>query len=475
MAIKPLFIMGTMSGAGKSTLTTAFARIFSNMGFKVAPFKAQNMSLNSAAAINGEIAYAQYIQAIASRNIPDARMNPILLKPEKDGLHTILMGKFYGKIDGYEYFKSKKDIFFNYAYESLKALKEKNDIVIIEGAGSPAEINIEYDLPNRVLARAIDSVNILASNIDVGGSFAQIAGTIMLANEIKFHGYILNKFRGDERLLNPAINFMREKFNIEHLGTVPYMDSFIPMEDSMFDFRWKNGRVNFTVIKFPYMANSTDFHPFYYIKDAGISFAENAEDIKDPDVIIIPGSKRTIDDLRYMRENGIEDRIKELHKDGTFVIGICGGYQMMGKKIIDNVESRAGEIEGMNILDTKTLFNNEKKVSMVEAEVLHEKMKSIVRGYEIHLGLTESNNPFSIVNKENMIPVKRFDGSVGNNAIGTYIHDIFANQKFTENLMKMFDDSIQINYSIEEIIEKISENVEKNVNMERIIELMENQ
>ena len=283
MAIKPLFIMGTMSGAGKSTIVTAFARIFSNMGFKVSPFKAQNMSLNSAAAINGEIAYAQYVQAKAARNIPETRMNPILLKPEKDSLHTILMGKFYGKIDGYEYFKSKKEIFFNYVYESLNALREKND------------------MPNRELAKRIDSVNILVSNIDVGGAFAQIAGTIMLANEIKFHGYILNKFRGDEKLLEPAIKYMEEKYGIEHIGTIPYMENFLPMEDSLFDYRWKRGKVNFSIIKLPNIANSTDFHPFYFIKDAGISFAEKAEDIKDPDVIIIPGSKRTVDDLIYIR------------------------------------------------------------------------------------------------------------------------------------------------------------------------------
>ncbi|MGC9166207.1 MAG: cobyric acid synthase [Thermoplasmata archaeon] len=475
MGIKPLFIMGTMSGAGKSTMVTAFARIFSNMGFKVSPFKAQNMSLNSAAAINGEIAYAQYVQAKAARNIPEARMNPILLKPEKDSLHTILMGKFYGKIDGYEYFKSKKEIFFNYVYESLNALREKNDIVIIEGAGSPAEINIEYDLPNRELAKRIDSVNILVSNIDVGGAFAQIVGTIMLANEIKFHGYILNKFRGDEKLLEPAIKYLEEKYRIEHIGTIPYMEDFLPMEDSLFDYRWKKGKVNFSIIKLPNIANSTDFHPFYFIKDAGISFAEKAEDIKDPDVIIIPGSKRTVDDLIYIRENGIEDRIKELHRDGTLVIGICGGYQMMGKKIIDNFESKIGEINGMGLLDSKTVFSNTKKVTMVEAEIIDERMKGIVKGYEIHFGNTESSNPFSIVYKENMIPIKRYDGSVGKNAIGTYIHDIFANQNFMKSIMKMFIDDVELNYNVDEIIEKIAETVEKNVKMERIIELMEHQ
>ncbi|MGB9814474.1 MAG: cobyric acid synthase [Thermoplasmata archaeon] len=476
MTHRPIFIMGTSSGAGKTTVVMALCRILREMGYSVAPFKAQNMSLNSGVGMGGEMAYAQVLQARACGKVPDVRMNPVLLKPEMDRTHVVINGRYAGTYDGKDYMLMDKESIFKMVLEDFRYLLSNNDIIIVEGAGSPAEINLKNDIANIRLAREIGSKNILVADIDRGGAFASIAGTVELLGRDIFSGYIFNKFRGNEELLEEGIRFLHERYGLNHYGTIPYMDIGLPQEDSLWSWQGKGGKILVSIVRLPHISNSTDFHIFYRIRGVGINFANSPEDLERSDIVIIPGSKLTVNDLLYLRREGFEDKINNLWRDGVPIIGICGGYQMLGRYIIDNFESRLGKVVGMNILDSKTEFTDEKIVSLVEGRFINGPFKGEgASGYEIHFGRSRSDHPLIAITRENGKDVLRYDGEYGKNAFGTYMHDIFLNKGFTEKIINSIADSkglerIRVDYSLESDIENIAREIGKHLKVDLILD-----
>ncbi|WP_297065885.1 cobyric acid synthase, partial [Thermococcus sp.] len=398
---KALMVQGTSSGAGKSLLVTALCRIFSNLGYDVVPFKSQNMSLNSAPSIEGgEISRAQYLQAIACRKKPSVKFNPILLKPEGNmRSQVVFMGKPIGSVSARDYMLSRKEEFFRKAMRVLDELKEKHDLVLIEGAGSPVEINLkDYDIANMRVAKHANARVILVTDIDRGGSFASIVGTMELLSKEERElvmGFVFNKFRGDASLLKPGFEYLEKRYGKPTLGVIPYVEHHLPEEDSLTQFPKVKGKLHIQIVKLPHISNFTDFEPLHWAN--GVDYVTRAEEIKG-DVIIIPGSKNTVEDLLWMRENGIEEAIIQAHREGAFVVGICGGFQMLGEEIIDKVESKRGRVKGIGLLPAKTVFTREKRTNHLKAEVLWERAKGmVVEGYEIRMGRSVSERPFSVI------------------------------------------------------------------------------
>ncbi|ASJ17412.1 cobyric acid synthase CobQ [Thermococcus chitonophagus] len=477
---RALMILGTSSGAGKSLLATALCRIFSNMGYDVVPFKSQNMSLNSAPTIEGgEISRAQYLQAIACRKKPSVKFNPILLKPEGNmRSQVVFMGKPIGSVSAREYMLSKKEELFRKAMAVLDELKEKHDLVIIEGAGSPVEINLkDYDIANTRVMLHAKAKGILVTDIDRGGSFASIVGTMELLKPEEREaiiGFVFNKFRGDPSLLEPGFEYLEKRYGKPTLGVIPYVEHRLPEEDSLAEFPKVKGELHIQIIRLPHMSNFTDFEPLHWAN--GVDYVTRPEEIKG-DLIIIPGSKNTVEDLLWLREEGFEDAIIEAHREGSFVVGICGGFQMLGEKIIDNVESKRGVIMGIGLLPAETVFSKVKRTNHLKAEVLWGPAKGMnVEGYEIRFGRSTSERPFSLITSVNGAKALEPEGAVGERAFGTYLHGIFHNFTFTERFLNFLRrekglEPISIGeWSIEEEIERFARIVEKNFDMERILE-----
>lgn len=475
---RPLIIFGTSSGAGKSLIATALLRIFSDMGIDAVPFKVQNMSLNAGVGYGGEMAYAQIIQARAARVYPSVLMNPILLKPENKKTHVVVMGKHYGTFSALKYMNDKKEEIYKIALNCFRKLQSEHELVIIEGTGSPVEINLENDIANVRIAKDVKAKGLLVADIERGGVFASIVGTLELIDFKEIIGIIVNKFRGEESLLYKGYEFIERKYGIPFLGTVPYIDHNLPEEDSLANWTRRNGEINIKIIKLPHIANFTDFEIFESIEDVGITYATKPEDLNNSDIIILPGTKLTVPDLEYIRREGFEDKILKEHREGAFVIGICGGYQMLGKYIIDNVESRKGKVNGINLLeDSKTVFSSSKRTNRIFGYVLHPNFKGIkIEGYEIHMGITTSVNHFSEIYRVGNQYVKQFDGSFRKNVFGTYFHGLFDNIKFTEALINYIRekkglDKISLKAeSLDEKINKIARIVKRKVNVEKIIE-----
>jgi len=475
---RPLIIFGTSSGAGKSLVVTALLRIFSDMGIDTVPFKVQNMSLNAGVGIGGEMAYAQIIQARAARVYPSVLMNPILLKPEENKTHVILVGKYYGTFSAGGYMRSKKEEIYKIALECFNRLQSEHELVIIEGAGSPAEINLDNDIANLRIAKDVKAKGILVADIERGGMFASVVGTLELIDFRDMIGIIVNKFRGDESLLYKGYEFLERKFGITVLGTIPYIEHNLPEEDSLANWTKKEGRIKISIVKLPHIANFTDFEIFESIEDVGLVYAKKPEELKNSDVIILPGSKLTVADLEYLRKEGFEDEIKKQYRDGAFIIGICGGYQMLGKYIIDNVESKKGKVLGMNLLeDSKTEFFPYKKTNRIFGHILHPYFYGYkIEGYEIHMGITISRNYFSKIYREGNRYIKRFDGSYYKNVIGTYFHGLFDNTKFTDSFINYIRerkglDKVKLKIeSLDERINKIANIFKKKVDIKKIID-----
>ncbi|AHF80354.1 cobyric acid synthase [Thermococcus paralvinellae] len=480
---KALMIQGTSSGAGKSLLALALCRIFTNMGYDVVPFKSQNMSLNSAPSIEGgEISRAQYLQALACKKKPSIKFNPILLKPEGNmRSQVVFMGKPIGSVSAKDYMLSKKEELFRKAMQVLDELLKKHDIVVIEGAGSPVEINLkDYDIANMRVAKHVDAKVILVTDIDRGGSFASIVGTMELLSKEERElvmGFVFNKFRGDVSLLKPGFEYLERKYGKKVLGVIPYTEHKIPEEDSLVSFPKIKGDLHIQIIKLPHISNFTDFEPLHWAN--GIDYVTKAEEIKG-DLIIIPGSKNTVEDLFWMRENGIEDAIVQAHKDGAFVVGICGGFQMLGEKIIDSIESKRGEVKGIGLLKAKTVFAKTKRTNHLKAEVLWEPFKGMrVEGYEIRMGRSVSEKPFSIIREINETKAFEPEGAVGRRVFGTYLHGIFHNFEFTEQFLNMLRlerglEPITVRrWSIEEEIEQFAKIVKKSIDIDYILEVLE--
>ncbi len=476
-------IQGTSSGAGKSLLALAFCRIFTNMGYDVVPFKSQNMSLNSAPSIEGgEISRAQYLQALACRKKPSIKFNPILLKPEGNmRSQVVFMGKPIGSVSARKYMLSMKEELFKKAMQILDELLEEHDIVVIEGAGSPVEINLkDYDIANMQVARYVNAKVILVTDIDRGGSFASIVGTMELLSEEEQElvmGFVFNKFRGDASLLKPGFDYLEKRYGKKVLGVIPYTEHKIPEEDSLVEFPKIKGDLHIQIVKLPHISNFTDFEPLHWAN--GVDYVTKAEEIKG-DLIIVPGSKNTVEDLLWMRENGIEDAIIQAHRDGAFVVGICGGFQMLGEKIIDNIESKRGEVRGIGLLKAKTVFAETKRTNHLKAEILREPVRGLnVEGYEIRMGRSVSKKPFSIIREINGAKAFEPEGALGKRVFGTYLHGIFHNFEFTEQFLNMLRlenglEPISVGrWSIEEEIERFSRIVAENIDLGLLMKLLD--
>lgn len=442
---KVIMIQGTMSNAGKSLLCAGLCRIFAQDGYRVAPFKSQNMALNSYITEEGlEMGRAQAMQAEAAKIKPLVCMNPILLKPTTDmGSQVIVNGEVIGNMPAKEYFKYKKNLIPEIE-KAFKKLETMADIIVIEGAGSPAEINLkEKDIVNMGMAELVDAPVLLAGDIDRGGVFAQLLGTLMLLEEKereRVKGLIINKFRGDKTILDPGISMLEERGKVPVAGVVPYMQLSLEDEDSLttrFEKREK-GLMDFAVIRYPRISNFTDFDVFEQIEAVSVRYVTTVTELGNPDMIFLPGSKNTMSDLRWMRSNGLEAAVKKKAED-TIVFGICGGYQMLGNRIsdFDGVEE-GGSLRGMELLPIETTLKQEKvrtqrKAVLQEVQgVLSDLNGKEVLGYEIHMGDTVISENGTTAQKisDNRIIVS--NGKV----YGTYLHGIFDAEGIASVMVK---------------------------------------
>ena len=421
---KTIMVQGTMSNAGKSLIVAGLLRTFRRAGFSVAPFKSQNMALNSFVTPDGlEIGRAQAMQAEASGIDPRVEMNPVLLKPTSDsGSQVIVNGKAIGNMTAREYFKFKHSLIpeINSAFKSLC---NDYEIIVIEGAGSPAEINLrEKDIVNMGLADMADAPVILAGDIDRGGVFAQLYGTYMLLSQREkelLKGLIINKFRGDKSLLDPGIEMMKERMPVPFVGVLPFIELNIDDEDSLsskFDNKSApdDCKIDIVGIKLPRLSNYTDLDVFNQFQGVSVRYVNRAEDLGNPDMIVIPGSKNTIADLRWLKESGLAARIAEAAKKEIPIYGICGGFQMLGEKISDPLGTEEGGTEeGLRLLPVETTLEGEKITKQFVG--VHDDVEGVFRnlsgmnisGYEIHMGRTTGGS-------RNI-----------KNVYGTYIHGIF--------------------------------------------------
>ncbi|MDO5399576.1 MAG: cobyric acid synthase [Eubacteriales bacterium] len=438
---KCIMVQGTMSGAGKSLLCAALCRIFRQDGYRAAPFKSQNMALNSYVTRDGlEMGRAQVVQAQAAGVEPDVRMNPILLKPSSDvGSQVIVLGEVRGQMSARDYFRHKTGLIpeIMAAYESLAG---EYDIIVIEGAGSPAEINLKtQDIVNMGLAKLVDAPVLLAGDIDRGGVFAQLYGTVALLEpeeQQRIVGLIVNKFRGDPEILRPGLKPLEEKTGIPVLGIVPYLRVDVDDEDSLapcLETTAAHKPLDAAVIRLPHISNFTDFTPLEAHPLVGVRYVTNGKELGSPDIVILPGTKSTIADLLWLRQNGLEGAIAKLASDGTPVLGVCGGYQMLGRTISDPLGAECGEpmnCRGMGLLPTDTVFSAEKTRTRVRGSTVATPLDGAeLDGYEIHMGKTQvQGRPFCIL--EGGTP----EGCVAGNVFGTYLHGLFDEGELTEKL-----------------------------------------
>lgn len=424
---KNIMIQGTMSNAGKSLLCAGLCRIFKQDGYRVAPFKSQNMALNSfITAAGGEMGRAQVVQAEAAGVAPDVRMNPILLKPTTDvGSQVIVNGVAVGNMRAMEYYRRKRE-FVPQVMEAYHSLAAENDIIVIEGAGSPAEINLkDQDIVNMGLAELVDAPVLLVGDIDRGGVFAQLYGTIALLEENerkRVKGTIVNKFRGDRAILQPGIETLEKICGVPVAGVIPYTHVDIDDEDSLstrFTRESTRKAIDIAVIRLPRISNFTDMSPLERFPNVSVRYIERPDQLKEPDMILIPGTKSTIADLLWLRQSGLEAAILHCHDRGSIVFGICGGFQMLGTTVSDPDQVEAAgvtRVNGMGLLPMDTLFRGD-KVQRQTSGVLPKVEGPLsglsglaYQGYEIHMGRSE----------EPIAPI-----SVGKNVYGSYIHGFF--------------------------------------------------
>ena len=435
---KNIMIQGTMSNAGKSLLCAGLCRIFKQDGYRVAPFKSQNMALNSfITADGGEMCRAQVVQAEAAGITPDVRMNPILMKPTTDvGSQVIVNGVVQGNMRAMEYYKRKRD-YIPAIMEAYNALASEYDIIVIEGAGSPAEINLKQeDIVNMGLAKLVDAPVLLVGDIDRGGVFAQLYGTVALLEEdeqARIKGTVVNKFRGDKKILEPGIKILEDLCKVPVAGVIPYTYVDIDDEDSLSErFNRSTDRklLDIAVIRLPRISNFTDFSPFERYENVSLRYVEKVSDLQKPDMILIPGTKSTISDLKWLRQSGLEAAVLKAAATGTLVFGICGGYQMLGRTVSDPDQVEAAgvtEIAGMDLLPMDTVFHGEKVQTQTSGifagiEGMLSGLNGIsYEGYEIHMGRSEVS----------LTPV-----TGKGNVYGSYIHGIFDAPSVTDTILK---------------------------------------
>lgn len=496
---KCIMIQGTMSNVGKSLLTAGLCRIFKQDGLRVAPFKSQNMALNSYITREGlEMGRAQVMQAEAAGVEPSVAMNPILLKPTNDiGSQVIVNGEVIGNMSAREYFSYKKKLVPDIlcAYHKLE---EQADVIVIEGAGSPAEINLkENDIVNMGLAELLDAPVLIAGDIDRGGVFAQLLGTHLLLEEKekkRVKGFIINKFRGDLSILTPGIRMLEEKGGVPVVGVVPYMQIALEDEDSLtarFEAR-EEAAVDIAVIRFPRISNFTDFSVFERFSGVSLRYVDSVEKLHHPDMILLPGSKNTMGDLKWMRQNGLEAAIKK-RKEEAVIFGICGGYQMLGTFLEDPYHMESGGIlRGMELLPVQTTLEEQKVRTQVTGEILGAEGTALeplaaqkIQGYEIHMGRsrkTEACKSFCRVIDERSGEEKE-DGAVFENVYGTYVHGIFDYGVMAQELIRLlaerkgivWREKTELDYASykEKQYDKLAATLREYLDMEAIYRMME--
>ena len=431
---KSIMLQGTASTVGKSILCTALCRIFAEDGYDVYPFKAQNMSLNSGVTPEGdEIGRAQIMQAEGAYKVPNAKMNPILLKPTSDRKsQVVLLGKPWDNLDALYYFEMKK-VLKKEIIKVYEEISKEHELIVIEGAGSPAEINLSDEFVNMGMAKIANSPVLLVGDIDKGGVFASIYGTVMLLPEDErklIKGIIINKFRGSIELLEPGLKQIEELTGIPVVGVIPYSKLDLEDEDSVTDFNKfkKSGDLKVGVIKLPYMSNFTDFNSLALSPNVELSFVSLQEDLDKYHLIVIPGSKSTIADLKALKDSGMDKKITKEREKGKFIFGICGGYQILGSEIYDPMryETSLEKEDGLALLNVKTEFYKDKNT--VISKGVESMFDSEVEGYEIHMGKSQTAEKAFI-----KLSNEEVDGAVSKDSkvIGTYFHGIFDNEEFT--------------------------------------------
>ena len=462
-------ILGTASHVGKSILTAGLGRVFADAGYRVAPFKSQNMSLNSAATPDGgEIGRAQALQAEACRAVPCVEMNPVLLKPSTDtGAQVILLGKIWGQVTAADYHTRRVEQLFPEVLEAYKRLAARHDLMVLEGAGSPAEINLrEHDIVNMRMAHAADAACLLVGDIDRGGVFASLLGTLELLepeDRARICGFVINKFRGDESLLRPGIATIERRLGLPCVGIVPYLPDLgldeedgVALEDRPSAARrWKireigpARRLRIGVIVLPHMANFTDFDGLAMEPSVSLAFLEHPEEMAAADLLVLPGTKQTLDDLGWLAHGGFVQELHRLHGIGVPIIGICGGFQMLGSFIEDphGIENRgeSSSRKGLGFLPVRTVLHAEKTVRRVQGCLRSEflglspRPETRFQGYEIHVGETfyePGSRPVADIVRQG-IPGSVPDGAVSasGRVLGTYVHGFFDNDDFRHSFL----------------------------------------
>ncbi len=494
---KPIMIQGTMSNAGKSVLTGGLLRVLAQDGVKAAPFKSQNMALNSYITEDGlEMGRAQVMQAEAAGIEPIAAMNPILLKPTNDtGSQVIINGKVEGTMSAMEYYRRKTE-YIPVIMEAYEKLSKQYDIIVVEGAGSPAEINLKTnDIVNMGLAKMIDAPVLLTGDIDRGGVFAQIVGTIVLLEEEerrRIKGTIINKFRGDKEILRPGLDMLVERTRVPVCGVVPYFYLDIDDEDSLserFAGKQGNGPIDIVVIRFPRISNFTDLAALECREEVSLRYISQSADFGEPDLVILPGTKSTIADLLWMRQNGLEGKILRHASTGGLVFGICGGYQMLGAEVCDpdGVEAGAGQcVRGMELLPARTVFEPEKHRTQITGHfgivqgIFAELTDVPFTGYEIHMGQTEKlGDTRDLLHLDN----GTVDGMQHGNVYGCYIHGIFDQAEVVTAVLKTIlrrkgldadqVKNIDRKQYKEEQYDKLADIIRENLDMKMVYEIIE--
>ncbi|MDJ0634763.1 MAG: cobyric acid synthase CobQ [Xenococcaceae cyanobacterium MO_188.B29] len=442
--MKAIMVVGTTSHAGKSFLTTALCRILARQGWRVTPFKGQNMALNAYVTnTGGEIGYAQAVQAWAARVIPRVEMNPILLKPQGNMTsQVILKGQAVGVTRATEYYEKYFDVGWEAIQESLYRLSIEFDLVICEGAGSPAEINLKHrDLANMRIAKHLNAPTILVVDIDRGGAFAHVVGTLELLEADEralIKGIVINKFRGSKELLTSGIKWLEQRTGIAVIGVIPWSEEMFPAEDSLDlldrSFSYSPENLNINVIRLPRIANFTDFDPLESEPTVSINYVDINKSLGHPDAVILPGSKTTIADLIALKKSGMAEQIKEYAAAGGTVFGICGGFQILGQRIIDpeGFEGESGEYQGLGLLPLSTVLTSSKTARQRQVTSNYPQGGLPVDGYEIHQGRTRLITSYKGREVEgNYHPI--FDdrglGLVDNSQSiwGCYLHGLFDN------------------------------------------------
>jgi adenosylcobyric acid synthase len=490
---KGVMIQGTSSDAGKSFIVTGLCRVLSDLGYKVAPFKSQNMSNNSYVTYDGkEIGRAQGVQAEAARALPTVYMNPILLKPMMDcRSEVILLGEVFRPMEGWEYHKGfTMEKGLEVVNQSLEELSKEYDTLVVEGAGSPAEVNLnDREIVNMRIANLTHLPVILVTDIDRGGSFASLVGTIELVGEYRrfIKGVIFNKFRGDIALLQDGLDWFEKHTGIPVIGVLPYLDDVaIEAEDAQSTSKLNGSKVteplDIAVVGLARVSNNTDVEPFKYEEDVRIRIVRHARELGNPDAVIIPGTKSTIDDLREMRRNGMDQAIVDYVEKGGIVFGICGGYQILGESISDEIgvdRAAGGEEPGLGILPVTTSFEAQKRVCRVSGSIVCNGFENIpVSGYEIHLGRSSKNG-----SAEDFLRIEdHFDGASKNDGqiIGCYMHNIFHNDQFRNRWLNMVRpkaglpqrDQVETYESKERSFDRLAEECRKHLDIDAILKMM---